>query len=200
MRRQLNDPYVMAAQRDGYRARAAYKLAQLDEKFHFLVKGARIVDLGAAPGSWSQLAAQKLGASGQIVALDILPMEPLPHVTVLEGDFLSDEIAAQLSAALGGQADVVMSDMASPTTGHTPTDHLQTLSLAEAAYAFAETHLGPGGTFICKLFQGGDTADLLKILKRDFDSVKHVKPAASRKESPELFIVATGFRKLAVGG
>lgn len=194
LERQLNDPYVAAAKAKGYRSRAAFKLIELDSKFHFLKKGARVLDLGAAPGGWSQVAAARIGEKGRIVAADILPMEPLAGVTVLEADLLDAETPARLKEALGGPADVVMTDMAAPTTGHRQTDHIRTVALFEAALDMAEEVLRPGGTFIGKVFQGGATGELLARIKKRFESVKHVKPPASRAESVELYLVATGFR------
>jgi 23S rRNA (uridine2552-2'-O)-methyltransferase len=195
--RQLNDPYVAEAKRLGYRSRAAFKLIELDERFHLLKRGARIVDLGAAPGGWTQIAAQKIGAEegrGKLVAADILPMEAVPGATVLQQDFLDEKAPAEIMAALGGQADVVLSDMAAPTTGHAQTDHLRIVALAEAAYEFAKEVLAPGGTFVAKVFQGGAEGELFAALKRDFTTLRHAKPPASRAESAEVYVVAQGFR------
>jgi 23S rRNA (uridine2552-2'-O)-methyltransferase len=196
--RQLNDPYVHAAKRDGYRSRAAYKLIQLDEKFDLLKAGQRVVDLGAAPGGWSQIVANKILLKGhkdsQLVALDILPMDPLPGATVILADFTTDDAPAQICAVLSGKADLVLSDMAAPTTGHNATDHLRIIGLAELAYDFARTILAPRGVFVCKLFQGGADKNLLATLKKDFETVKHAKPDASRKDSAETYVVAIGFR------
>jgi 23S rRNA (uridine2552-2'-O)-methyltransferase len=200
--RQLNDPYVAEAKRLGYRSRAAFKLIELDERFHILKRGARIVDLGAAPGGWTQIAVQKIGLSegpgkegrGQIVAADILPMEAIPGATVLQQDFLDEKAPAEIIAALGGPADLVLSDMAAPTTGHAQTDHLRIVALAEAAYEFAKEVLAPGGAFVAKVFQGGAEGDLLASLKRDFTTLRHAKPPASRAESAEVYVVAQGFR------
>ena len=195
--RQLNDPYVAEAKRLGYRSRAAFKLIELDERFHLLRRGARIVDLGAAPGGWTQIAAQRIGAEegrGQIVAADILPMEAVPGATVLQQDFLDEKAPAEIIAALGGPADLVLSDMAAPTTGHAATDHLRIVALAEAAYEFAKEVLAPGGAFVAKVFQGGAEGELLASLKRDFTSLRHAKPPASRAESAEVYVVAQGFR------
>ena len=194
LERQLNDPYVRDAKIQGYRSRAAFKLVELDKKFHFLRKGARILDLGAAPGGWSQVAAARLGDTGKIVAMDILEMEPITGAEVLKADMLAEETPALLKAALGGPADLVLSDMAAPTTGHRPTDHLRTMNLLEAALDMAEEVLKPGGTFVGKVFQGGATGELLARIKRSFADVKHVKPPASRAESVELYLVATGFK------
>jgi 23S rRNA (uridine2552-2'-O)-methyltransferase len=194
LERQLNDPYVADARRRGLRSRAAFKLLQLDERFGLLKRGTRVVDLGAAPGGWTQVAAERVGGAGKVVAIDILAMEPLAGATVLVGDFLADDAPERIRAALGGPADLVLSDMAAPTTGHTSTDHLRIMALAEAAHAFAVEILAPGGGFVAKLFQGGAERELLTALKRDFAEVKHVKPQASRAESAELYVVALGFR------
>jgi 23S rRNA (uridine2552-2'-O)-methyltransferase len=195
LERQLNDPYVRDAKIKGYRSRAAFKLIELDKKFHFLRKGIRVLDLGAAPGGWSQVAAARLGGTGKVVAMDILDMEPITGAEVFKVDMLAEETPALLKAALGGPADLVLSDMAAPTTGHRPTDHLRTMSLLEAALDMAEDVLKPGGTFVGKVFQGGATGELLARIKRLFADVKHVKPPASRAESVELYLVATGFKK-----
>ncbi len=200
LQRQLNDPYVHAAKRDGYRSRAAYKLLQLDEKFSLIKPGMRIVDLGAAPGGWSQVlseivfASKKTEKKSQIIALDILPMDPLTDVIIFNTDFTTDEAPEQIRGALNGKADLVLSDMAAPTTGHNATDHLRIIGLAELAYDFARSILAPNGAFVCKLFQGGADKDLLATLKKDFASVKHAKPAASRSDSAETYVVAQGFR------
>jgi 23S rRNA (uridine2552-2'-O)-methyltransferase len=195
LERQINDPYVHAAKVKGYRSRAAFKLIELDDKFGLLKKGARVLDLGAAPGGWSQVAAQRLGPSGRVVGIDILDMEPLDGVTLIKGDMLAAETPEMLKEALGGLADLVLTDMAAPTTGHRATDHLRTSALLEAALDTAEEVLRPGGAFVGKAFQGGATNDLLVRLKRRFASVKHVKPPASRSESVELYLVALGFRE-----
>ena len=195
--RQLNDPYVAEAKRLGYRSRAAFKLIELDDRFHFLKRGSRVVDLGAAPGGWSQVAAQRIGAAegkGKIVAADILPLEPIPGVIILQLDFLDPAAPEAIKAALDGAADLVLSDMAQPTTGHAATDHLRIVALAETAYEFAKAVLAPGGTFIAKVFQGGAEGELLAALKRDFTSLRHAKPPASRAESAEVYVVAQGFR------
>jgi 23S rRNA (uridine2552-2'-O)-methyltransferase len=195
--RQLNDPYVAEAKRLGYRSRAAFKLIEIDDRFHLLKRGARVVDLGAAPGGWSQVAAKRIGAAegkGRLVAADILAMEGVPGATVLELDFLAADAPAAIRATLGGGADLVLSDMAAPTTGHAATDHLRIVALAEAAYDFATAVLAPGGAFVAKVFQGGAEGELLAGLKRDFSSVKHAKPPASRAESAEVYVVAQGFR------
>ncbi|MGP1395221.1 MAG: RlmE family RNA methyltransferase [Inquilinaceae bacterium] len=197
LRRQLNDPYVAEARRRGYRSRAAFKLLQLDEKLRLLKPGQRVVDLGAAPGGWSQVAvaAVRPGASGgKVVALDYLEMEPVAGAETVRLDFLDPDAPDRLKAALAGPADVVLSDMAAPTTGHAPTDHIRIMALADAAYDFAAEVLAPGGVFVCKLFQGGAEKTLLDRLKRDFAKVRHAKPAASRSDSAETYLVATGFR------
>ena len=197
LERQLNDPFVAEARRRGYRSRAAFKLLQLDERFHVLGPGLRLVDLGAAPGGWSQVAVERLQperTGGCVVALDILEIAPIPGATVLQADFLDESAPERLRAVLGGSADVVLSDMAAPTTGHHATDHLRIMALAETAYEFAASVLAPGGTFVCKLFQGGAERQLLERLKRDFAQVRHAKPAASRADSSETYLVATGFR------
>jgi 23S rRNA (uridine2552-2'-O)-methyltransferase len=197
--RQLNDPYVREARVKGYRSRAAFKLIELDDKFHFLKKGARVLDLGAAPGGWSQVAAARVGASektgGRVVAADVLEMENLGGVVALTMDVLAPHAGAAVKEALGGPADVVLSDMAAATTGHRATDHLRTVALFEAALDVAEDVLKPGGAFVGKLFQGGAAQDLLARLKKNFREVRHVKPPASRKESVELYLMARGFRK-----
>jgi 23S rRNA (uridine2552-2'-O)-methyltransferase len=194
LERQLNDPYVAQARAKGYRSRAAFKLVELDAKFHFLKKGARVLDLGAAPGGWTQVAVAKVGETGRIVAADILPMEPLAGALLFEADLLDQETPGKLKDALGGKADVVLSDMAAPTTGHRQTDHIRTVALFEAALDVAEDVLKPGGVFVGKVFQGGATGTLLQRIKKRFSDVKHVKPPASRAESVELYLVATGFK------
>lgn len=192
--RQLKDPYVAEARRLGYRSRAAFKLIQLDDKLKLLTPGARVVDLGAAPGGWSQVAAARCAPGGTVVGIDLLPVEPIAGAVFLEGDFLAEDAPVRLEAALGGPADVVLSDMAAPATGHAKTDHLRTMALAEAALEFAEAVLAPGGAFVAKVLQGGSERALLERLKRGFAKVRHVKPPASRKESAELYVVATGFK------
>ena len=196
LERQLNDPYVALARREGLRSRAAYKLAEIDDKARFLKKGARVVDLGAAPGGWSQIAAKRVGAphDGRVVAIDVLAMDALPGVDFVQIDFLDPAAPARLKTMLGGPADVVLSDMAANATGHRQTDHLKIMALVESAAEFAREVLAPGGTFLAKVLQGGTEGALLASLKRDFTSVKHVKPAASRADSSELYLLATGFR------
>jgi len=194
LERQLNDPYVRRAKREGYRSRAAYKLAEIDGKARFLKRGARVVDLGAAPGGWSQVAAERVGEKGRVVAIDVLDMEPLPGVEFLRLDFLDAAAPARLQAMLNGPADVVLCDMAANATGHRRTDHLKIMALVEAAAEFAREVLAPGGTFLAKVIQGGTEQSLLASLKRDFAGVKHIKPPASRADSAELYVIATGFR------
>jgi len=194
LERQLNDPYVARAKREGYRSRAAFKLIEIDEKYHILKPGQRIIDLGAAPGGWSQIAAKKVGPKGKIVGIDLLPIDPMPGVEFIQLDFLDESAPGKLIEMLGGQADIVMSDMAANTTGHKKTDHLRIIGLAEAAIYFAREVLAPGGVFLAKVFQGGTENQLLADLKRDFAVVRHVKPAASRADSAELYVLATGFR------
>ncbi|HZH25988.1 MAG TPA: RlmE family RNA methyltransferase [Azospirillaceae bacterium] len=194
LERQLNDPYVARAKREGYRSRAAFKLLEIDEKYHLLKPGQRVVDLGAAPGGWSQIAAKKVGAKGRVVGIDLLPIDPMPGVEFIQLDFLDESAPGKLIEMLGGPADIVMSDMAANTTGHKKTDHLRIIGLAEAAIYFAREILAPGGAFIAKVFQGGTENQLLADLKRDFAVVRHVKPAASRADSAELYVLATGFR------
>ena len=189
--RQLNDPYVAEAHRLGYRSRAAFKLIQLDDRFHLLKPGRRVVDLGCAPGGWSQVAAAR---GSKVVGIDLLPTDPIPGATLFAGDFRNPAAADHVRNALGGAADVVLSDMAVPATGHAATDHLRIVALAEDAFAFAAAMLRPGGAFVAKVFQGGAEGDLLAGLKHAFAAVRHAKPAASRAESAETYVVATGFR------
>jgi len=197
LERQLNDPYVARAHAEGYRARSAFKLIELDDRYHLLAPGKRVVDLGAAPGGWSQIAADRVRSTAGnplIVAIDFLPMDPLPGVTILTQDFLEPAAPDAIRAALGSLADVVLSDMAAPTTGHRKTDHFRTIALCEAAADFATTILKPGGDFVAKVFRGGTEGELLARLKRDFTVLHHVKPPSSRTESVELYLVAKGFR------
>ncbi|WP_416046625.1 RlmE family RNA methyltransferase [Haematospirillum sp. H1815] len=198
LQRQLNDPYVVAARQQGYKSRAAFKLVEMDQQLAFLRPGQKVVDLGAAPGGWTQVAVERTRADqprgGTVVGIDILEWGPIPGAHCITLDFLDPAAPQALKDALGGTADVVMSDMAAPTTGDPRTDHLRIIALLEVAWDFAAEVLAPGGTFLCKVFQGGATGDLLKILKPRFDSIKHIKPPASRKESPELYLVARGFR------
>jgi 23S rRNA (uridine2552-2'-O)-methyltransferase len=194
LERQLNDPYVARAKREGFRSRAAYKLIEIDDKARVLKKDMRVIDLGAAPGGWSQVAARRVGAQGRVVAIDVLPMDAIAGVDFAQLDFLSADAPKKLQALLGGPADVVLSDMAANATGHAKTDHLRIMALVEAAADFAREVLAPGGSFLAKVLQGGTEAALLTALKRDFKSVKHVKPAASRSDSAELYLLATGYR------
>ncbi|MES2751444.1 MAG: RlmE family RNA methyltransferase [Pseudomonadota bacterium] len=197
LERQLNDPYVAQAKRDGFRSRAAYKLREIDDKHHFLKQGLVVVDLGAAPGGWSQIAAKRVGAlegKGKVVAIDLLEMPEIPGVIFAQMDFLDDRAPDKLRAMIGSGVDIVMSDMAANTTGHRKTDQLRILGLVEGAVAFAVDVLKPGGTFVAKVFQSGADSELLAQLKRDFTTVKHVKPAASRQDSSERYVLALGFR------
>jgi 23S rRNA (uridine2552-2'-O)-methyltransferase len=197
LERQLNDPYVQRAQAEGYRARSAFKLIELDDRYKLLAPGKRVVDLGAAPGGWSQVAAARVrstDASPLVVAIDYLDMDPIPGVVVLKQDFLDAAAPDAIRDALGAPADVVLSDMAAPTTGHRQTDHLRTIGLVEAAADFATTILRPGGDFVAKVFRGGTEGELLAQLKRAFTAVHHVKPPSSRAESVELYLVAKGLR------
>jgi 23S rRNA (uridine2552-2'-O)-methyltransferase len=203
LERQLNDPYVAMAKRDGYRSRAAYKLIEMDERYRLLKPGQRIVDLGAAPGGWSQIAARRVKAAegaGKVVGIDLLDMEPVPGVEFAVMDFNDEAAPEAIKAMLGGLADGVMSDMAANATGHKQTDHLKIVALAELAADFAREVLAPGGFFVAKVLQGGTENALLAALKRDFAQLRHVKPAASRADSAELYVLATGFRgRLAEG-
>ncbi|MGF1445562.1 MAG: RlmE family RNA methyltransferase [Pikeienuella sp.] len=202
LERQLNDPYVARAKKDGYRGRAAYKLLEIDDRVRFLLPGARVVDLGCAPGGWTQVAvarANALGekrgkAVGRVIGLDIQAVEPIPGATLIEADFLDPGAEDALLAALDGPADAVVSDMAAPATGHKATDHLKIMALAEAAAEFAFQVLSPGGSFVAKVLQGGTEGQLLARLKQRFQRVAHVKPPASRADSSEMYVVATGFR------
>jgi 23S rRNA (uridine2552-2'-O)-methyltransferase len=194
LERQLADPYVARAKREGYRSRAAYKLIEIDDKYRLFKHGGRVVDLGAAPGGWSEIAAKRVGPSGRVIALDILDFKPMPGVEFLKLDFLDNSAPDRLKDMLGGKADVVLSDMAANTTGHRQTDHLRIMALAEAAALFACEVLAKGGAFLCKVLQGGTEAKLLAELKREFETVKHVKPPASRADSAELYLLAKGFR------
>jgi len=201
LERQLSDSYVARAKREGFRSRAAFKLAEIDDKFHLLKPGARVVDLGAAPGGWSEIAARRASPSGRVIALDILDMKPVAGVEFLHLDFLDATAPDRLKDMLGGRADVVLSDMAANATGHRQTDHLRIMALAEAAALFAREVLAPGGSFLCKVLQGGTETALLAELKRNFATVKHVKPPASRSDSAELYLLARGFRgRRAAGG
>jgi 23S rRNA (uridine2552-2'-O)-methyltransferase len=198
LERQLNDPYVARSKREGYRSRAAYKLIEIDDRFGLLKPGRRVIDLGAAPGGWSQVAAARVGSTAEdprVVAIDYLDVDPIPGVVVLKKDFLDHDAPELIRGALGGKkAEIVLSDMAAPTTGHRATDHLRIVALCEAAADFARDVLSPGGAFLAKVFRGGTENKLLADLKRDFAKVQHVKPPASRPDSPELYLLATGFR------
>jgi 23S rRNA (uridine2552-2'-O)-methyltransferase len=197
LERQLNDPYVARAKREGFRSRAAFKLVEIDDKYHFLKPGMTVVDLGAAPGGWSQVAAKRVGAAegrGRVLAIDLLEMPEIVGVTFAKLDFLEPDAPERLNEMMKGRADVVMSDMAANTTGHRKTDQLRMVGLVETAAAFAAEVLKPGGTFLAKTFQSGADAELMAQLKRDFASVRHVKPSASRQDSSERYLLATGFR------
>ena len=196
LRRQLNDPYVVAARAQGLRSRAAFKLMELDDKYGLIKKGARVIDLGAAPGGWSQVALTR--GAARVVGVDLLPIDEIPGATLIEGDFNDPDMPARLIELMGGPADIVLSDMAPNTTGHAPTDHLRIMALAELALDFAVQTLAPGGAFVTKMFQGGTERQMLAPMKQHFSSVKHAKPPASRKDSSELYVVATGFRKATI--
>ena len=193
LERQLNDPYVKQAKAEGYRSRAAYKLIELDEKFGLIRGATRVVDLGIAPGGWSQVV-RKLAPKANVVGIDLLPTEPIEGVTIFEMDFMDDAAPAVLEEALGGPADLVLSDMAANTVGHKQTDHLRTMGLVEAGAWFAVENLVPGGAFVAKVLAGGTDAELLKLLKAHFKSVKHAKPPASRKGSSEWYVIAQKFK------
>jgi 23S rRNA (uridine2552-2'-O)-methyltransferase len=198
LERQLNDPYVARARHQGFRSRAAFKLIEIDDKHRLLKPGARVVDLGAAPGSWSQVAAKRVGAAegrGRVLAVDLLDMAPVAGVELVRLDFLDVHAGDAIKSLLAGPLDVVLSDMAANATGHRRTDHLKVMALAEAAADFAREALAPGGTLLCKVLQGGTETALLAALKRDFARVKHLKPAASRSDSAELYLLAMDFRK-----
>src|SRR5215468_6326129 len=197
LQRQLNDPYVAEAKKRGYRSRAAFKLLQLDDQFRFLKPGGRIVDLGAAPGGWTQVAVERVRpqqTGGVVIGIDLTPIEPIPGATVLAKDFYDDDAPAVLEELLGGPADVDMSDMAAAATGETQVDHMRIMGLAETAHDFARQVLKPGGTFVAKVLRGGTERTLLDRLKQDFAKVRHVKPEASRADSAEMYVVGTGFR------
>lgn len=196
LKRQIDDPYVRRAKSEGYRSRAAFKLIEIDDKHRILKPGQKVLDLGAAPGGWSQVAAQrvKAGSGGRVVAIDLLDIEPITNVEFAQLDFLDDAAPARLKEMLGGPADVVLCDMAANAMGHRKTDHLKIVALVEAAADFAHEVLAPGGAFLAKVIQGGTEKELLAALKRDYSIVKHVKPPASRADSAELYVLATGFR------
>ena len=200
LERQLNDPFVREARRRGYRSRAALKLIDLDDRFHFLAPGKRVVDLGAAPGGWTQVAVERVrakrkGRGGLVVALDVVDVEPVPGAVTLCRDILDSRTPSLLEAALGGPADVVLSDMAAPATGHAATDHLRIMGLCEAALSFARNVLAPGGSFVAKVLQGGTERAVLAEMKHLFAAVKHAKPPSSRPESAETYVIALGFRE-----
>ncbi|MGM0561686.1 MAG: RlmE family RNA methyltransferase [Pseudomonadota bacterium] len=194
LQRQLNDPYVAEARARGYRSRAAFKILQIDEKVRLFRKGQVVVDLGAAPGGWAQVAVERVGNGGRVIGIDLLEMDPIPGAELLEMDFMADEAPQKLRDLLGGGADVVLSDMAPANTGHSQTDHLRIMGLAEAALEFAEEVLSPRGSFVAKVLQGGTEKELLDRLKLNFERVRHIKPPASRSDSSELYVVAQGFR------
>jgi 23S rRNA (uridine2552-2'-O)-methyltransferase len=192
LRRQLNDPYVQAAQREGWRSRAAFKLIELDDRYHLIRKGMLVLDLGAAPGGWTQVALQR--GAARVVGIDLLPIEPIAGATLIQGDIMDKAREDELLGLLGGRPDLVLSDMAPNTTGHAATDHIRIMALAELTLEIATPILAEGGGFVCKLFQGGAERGMLERLKQSFRVVRHAKPPASRKESSELYVVATGFR------
>ncbi len=197
LQRQLNDPYVEEAKKRGYRSRAAFKLLQIDDQFHFLKPGGRIIDLGAAPGGWTQVSVERVGSGktkGVVIGIDLTPVEPIAGATVLAKDFYDDDAPALLTELLGGPADVVLSDMAAAATGETQVDHMRIMGLAEAAHDFARAILKPGGAFVAKVLRGGTERTLLDRLKQDFEKVRHFKPEASRADSAEMYVVGTGFR------
>ena len=197
LQRQLNDPYVAEAKKRGYRSRAAFKLLQIDDQFHFLKPGGRVIDLGAAPGGWTQVSVERVSsgkAKGVVIGIDLTPVEPIAGATVLAKDFYDDDAPALLTELLGGPADVVLSDMAAAATGETQVDHMRIMGLAEAAHDFAREILKPGGAFVAKVLRGGTERILLDRLKKDFEKVRHFKPEASRADSAEMYVVGTGFR------
>ncbi len=199
LQRQLNDPYVAAAKRAGYRSRAAFKLIELDDRFGLIKPGRNVVDLGAAPGGWSQVSVERAGA-GHVVGIDLIEVEPVQGAVLLTGDFLDEDAPERIKAHLDGPVHTVLSDMAASATGHRTTDHLRIISLCEAALDFARGVLKPGGAFCAKVLQGGTEQDLLTDMKRDFTTVKHAKPEASRADSAEMYVIATGFRGRSAGG
>ena len=192
LKRQLNDPYVQAARQQGWRSRAAFKLMELDDRFKLIRRGARVLDLGAAPGGWSQVAVKR--GAARVIGVDLLPLDALTGAVFVRGDFEDPAVQNHLTTLLGGKADLVLSDMAPNTTGHASTDHLRIVALAEAGLDFACQVLAPGGALVTKVFQGGSAKRMLDALKRQFATVRHAKPPASRKESSELYVIATGFR------
>lgn len=194
LQRQLNDPYVARAREEGWRSRAAFKLLDMNEKFGLLAPGHRVVDLGCAPGGWVQVALEKVGEKGKVVGCDLLEVKPIPGADLIVLDFTSEEAPAIMKELLGGRAHVVLSDMAANTTGHADTDHLRIIHLCELAYEFAKEVLAVGGSFVCKVRQGGTEGQLLKMMRQDFTNVKHAKPASSRADSAESYVVAMGFK------
>lgn len=199
LERQLNDPYVASAKRDGFRSRAAYKLIEMDDKFNWLKPGKKVLDLGAAPGGWTQVAVSRVKSGEQepsVIGIDLLPMQPIAGAMLMKLDFMSSVALAEIRAHIKDGVDVVLSDMAPNTTGHAATDHLRIMAILEAAYPFACEVLRPGGTFVAKVFQGGTERELLAMMKRDFDVVKHAKPKASRSDSSEMYVIASGFKKV----
>jgi 23S rRNA (uridine2552-2'-O)-methyltransferase len=188
----LNDPYVLAARNQGWRSRAAFKLIELDDRFHLIRPGARVVDLGAAPGGWTQVVVRR--GAAQVVGVDLLAVDPVPGASIVQGDFTDPEMPDRLIGLLDGKADLVLSDMAPNTTGHAATDHIRIMALAELAFHFAVDVLAEGGAFVAKVFQGGSEREMLATMKQRFATVRHAKPPASRKESSELYVIATGFR------
>jgi 23S rRNA (uridine2552-2'-O)-methyltransferase len=194
LQRQLNDPYVQAAKKDGYRSRAAYKLVQLQERFTFLKPGYHVVDLGAAPGGWMQVAAKIVGHKGKVIGIDLVEVESVPGCVCIQGDFLDEAVHAKLLELCKGGVDVVLSDMAAASCGHAPTDHIRIMALCEAAFQFAQIVLKPGGTMVAKILRGGAENEMLALVKKSFAMTKHVKPAASRSDSAEMYLVAMGYR------
>jgi 23S rRNA (uridine2552-2'-O)-methyltransferase len=192
LERQINDPFVVEAKAKGYRSRAAFKLREIDDRFHLIKRGTRVIDLGCAPGGWIQIAVER--GAGRVAGVDLLPVEPLVPAAIIQADFTDPGCGPALMALLGGAPDLILSDMAPNTTGHRQTDHLRIVGLIEAAVDFAVSSLRPGGAFVSKAFQGGETAGLLALLKQNFAQVRHVKPKASRAESSELYLLATGFK------
>ncbi len=197
LERQLNDPYVQRAKKEGYRSRAAYKLIELDDRFHFLKPGKKILDLGAAPGGWTQVSAARVRSSEkapQVIAIDLLDMPPVGGASFVQMDFLDDKAPGVLRDMLGGPVDVILSDMAPNTTGHAVTDQIRIMALLEVAFEFTREMLKPGGVFVAKVFQGGTERELLARMRKEFASVKHAKPNASRADSSEIYVVAQGFK------
>ena len=194
LHRQLNDPYVSRAREEGWRSRAAFKLLEMDDKFGLLAPGHRVVDLGCAPGGWTQVAVARVGDKGKVVGCDLLEVTPIAGAELVVLDFMQEDAPERMKAMLGGRAHLVMSDMAANTTGHADTDHLRIIHLCELAYIFAKEVLAVGGAFVCKVRQGGTEGQLLKMMRQDFATVKHAKPASSRQDSAESYVVALGFK------